>query len=448
MTLGVGVEARVESAVLAIAYAAHVELIAQAYAAAAERAGLDAIAIHAGVPALANRFDDQHHPLSRTPAFAHLTPLAEPDAWLIIEPGTRPRLIRTVVDDFWEAPPAPPPDFVLSAFDVVLAAPGRAIDLIPRGRTAYISRDPDAIAADAADVNPPAIVAALDAIRTRKTSYERMCIAEATRRAVIGHRAAATRFAAGDASELQLHLAYLEATGQADRDTPYQNIVALGRHAATLHHVAYDRAPAARDAQSLLVDAGAGFLGYASDITRTHARGATGLFGELLARMDDLQREVVSRIKPGLSYETLHDDAHHLLASVLVDLDIAGGPRGSNAQLIERGVTRALFPHGLGHSLGICVHDAGMKLRPPRADNPFLRNTSDIAVGQVFTIEPGCYIIDALLAPLRGDDRAGLIDWDKIDALRPFGGIRIEDDVMVTEDGTLNFTREAFAAAA
>jgi Xaa-Pro dipeptidase len=109
-------------------------------------------------------------------------------------------------------------------------------------------------------------------------------------------------------------------------------------------------------------------------------------------------------------------------------------------------VTRALYPHGLGHSLGVVVHDVGMKPRPPRADNPFLRNTSVIEVGQVFTIEPGCYFIPALLAPLRTDDRAALVDWTLVDELAPFGGIRIEDNVAVTASGPVNLTRRAFAA--
>src|SRR5437879_5596246 len=98
----------VDPGALAAAYAEHVDQVVRAYAAAAEHAGKDAVAIHAGAPALINRFDDRHHPLSTTPAFAHVLPLAEPDAWLVIRPGARPRLIRSVVDDFWEAPPAPP----------------------------------------------------------------------------------------------------------------------------------------------------------------------------------------------------------------------------------------------------------------------------------------------------------------------------------------------------
>jgi Xaa-Pro dipeptidase len=151
-------------------------------------------------------------------------------------------------------------------------------------------------------------------------------------------------------------------------------------------------------------------------------------------------------VKPGLAYEALHDQTHQLLADVLVDLGIAGGTgKGSAEALVARDVTRALFPHGLGHSLGITVHDVGMRERAPRPDNRFLRNTSTVEAGQVFTIEPGLYVIDALLAPLRADDRAGLVDWSAIDALRPFGGVRIEDNIAVQADGPANLTRAAFA---
>jgi Xaa-Pro dipeptidase len=152
----------------------------------------------------------------------------------------------------------------------------------------------------------------------------------------------------------------------------------------------------------------------------------------------------VRRIKPGMAYEDLHDDTHRLLAVALHELGIG---KASPEELVDKGVTRALFPHGLGHSLGITVHDVGMKQRPPRPENKFLRNTSTIEVGQVFTIEPGIYIIDGLIGPLEADAAtAPLVDWTVIDELRPFGGIRIEDNILVEQHGTRNLTREAFAA--
>jgi Xaa-Pro dipeptidase len=295
-------------------------------------------------------------------------------------------------------------------------------------------------------VNPAPLLAALDALRTRKSAYEIECQAEASRRAARGHARTRELFMTGTPSELDVHLAYLQASNQDDSWTPYKNIVAIGEHAAVLHYVAYRRDPVAGDT-SLLVDAGASCLGYASDITRTYVRGtgpAATRFGELLAHVEALQQELIRRITPGMPYEDLHDDAHRLLAVSLQELGIG---RGSPEELVDRGITRALFPHGLGHSLGVTVHDVGMKPRPPRPDNRFLRNTSVIEAGQVFTIEPGVYFIPGLVDPLRTGPEAALLDWALVDELRPFGGIRIEDNVVVEAAGTRNLTREAFASA-
>ena len=68
-----------------------------------------------------------------------------------------------------------------------------------------------------------------------------------------------------------------------------------------------------------------------------------------------------------------------------------------------------------------------------------------MAAGQVFTIEPGVYFIDTLLAPLRNDDRAKLVNWQLVDVLKPFGGVRVEDNIVVYHEGVRNLTREAFA---
>lgn len=429
---------------LAATYPAHLEYLQRGYEAALAAHGFEAVVLCSGAAASRNRFDDQSWPLMPTPAFAHWCPLVEPDAFLVIAPGARPRLVRTIVDDFWETTPPPESDHFWPGFELVEVRPGHASDALPSGNVAVITRDPDG--SPAGTLNPPALLAALDLLRTRKTAYEIECLAEASLRAARGHKRTGELFLGGTPSELELHLAFLAASEQDDLWTPYKGIVALGSHAAVLHYVAYTRERAAGDT-SLLVDAGAKYLGYGSDITRTYVRGggaAARRFGALLAQLEALQQAIIRRIEPGLSYEDLHDDAHRLLAALLRELGIG---RGSVDELVDRGVTRALFPHGLGHSLGVTVHDVGMKPRPPRPENRFLRNTSVIEPGQVFTIEPGIYVIDPLLAPLEHDDRRGLLDWGAIAELRPFGGIRIEDNVVVLPQGVRNLTREAFAVA-
>jgi Xaa-Pro dipeptidase len=113
-------------------------------------------------------------------------------------------------------------------------------------------------------------------------------------------------------------------------------------------------------------------------------------------------------------------------------------------EAVPKNITRAFFPHGLGHSLGLQCHDVGCALVKPKPDNPFLRNTSIIAQGQVFTIEPGIYFVDKLLEELRQGEHASAIDWKLVDALSAFGGVRIEDDVVVTGGPAVirNLTRE------
>jgi Xaa-Pro dipeptidase len=429
---------------LTATYPEHLEYLQRGTEAALAAHGFDAVVLCSGSAALRSRFDDHSWPVIPTPAYAHWCPLVEADAFVVVRPGARPRLVRTIVEDYWEVASPPESGHFWPCFELVEVAPGRAGDALPTGKVAVITRDPDAAPAGA--VNPPALIAALDALRTRKTAYEIECLAEASRRAVRGHRRAAELLQTATPSELELHLAYLAASEQDDLWAPYKGIVALGNHAAVLHFVAYTRDRVAGDT-SLLVDAGAKYLGYGSDITRTTVRGdgaAARRFGELVLQMEALQQEVIRRIKPGLPYEDLHDDSHRLLAGVLREVGIG---RGSPEELVDRGVTRALYPHGLGHSLGVTVHDVGCRPRSPRAENKFLRNTSVIEPGQVFTIEPGIYVIDPLLAPLQSDDRRDLVDWAVIAELRPFGGVRVEDNIVVEARGVRNLTREAFAQA-
>jgi Xaa-Pro dipeptidase len=111
-------------------------------------------------------------------------------------------------------------------------------------------------------------------------------------------------------------------------------------------------------------------------------------------------------------------------------------------ELVAGGVTRLFFPHGLGHSLGLQVHDVGMRLKNPALENPYLRNTSKITAGQVCTIEPGLYFIPTLMKRLVEGHARSAVDTKMLDALMPFGGIRIEDNILATDSGPVNLTRD------
>jgi Xaa-Pro dipeptidase len=432
-------------------YREHVADLQTRYARALESAGYDAVVIHAGAPKKRTEFDDAYWPLRVTPHFQHWLPLAEQDCALVVSKDRTPRLVRPRVTSFWEKPPHTETDHWPASFDTVIAADAdHAKEHLPHGaRVAFVGEDAargEAWGFAREQHNPTALLAALDALRTTKTAYEVLCLEEANRRAARGHEAVLAAFRAGETSELELHLRYLSATAQDDPETPYKNIVAIGENAATLHHIAYRKqkraAGSPNDPLSLLLDAGATYQGYCSDITRTWVKGTgatASAFGALVQGAERMQQRLCRQIAIGAPYESLHDDSHRQVAGILREVGVA---KMSESALVERGITRAFFPHGLGHSLGLQTHDVGCALVKPRADNPFLRNTSKIAEGQVFTIEPGIYFIEPLLAPLRATEKE--IDWKLVDALAELGGVRIEDDVFVTGgDATIrNLTRE------
>jgi Xaa-Pro dipeptidase len=427
-------------------YAAHIEALQARTAEVCAEHHLDGIVVHSGQALRKSVFDDQDFPLVVVPTFRHWLPLVAPGCALWIRPGNRPVLFHHVEHSYWDGPAELESEHFWSAFDVVVVdGPDAIREAVSRhvGRMAFVGEDHGfgrrlGFADDR--LTPAPLMRSLDATRVLKTAYEIACHAEANRRAARGHVAVAQAFRAGEHSELDLHLLYLRETEQDDAVTPYKGIVAIDEHAATLHHAVYARRRGL--ARTLLTDAGATCLGYQSDITRTvvkgHADGAD-VFGALIAAVDALQQTVIAMVKPGRPYQELHDVAHRLLAQALLDTGVASG--GSIDALVEGGVTRRIFPHGLGHSLGVVTHDVGCRLVAPRGDNPYLRNTADIAVGQVFTVEPGCYFIPTLLDEVRASPAASLLDWKLIERLLPFGGIRIEDNIAVTTDGPRNLTR-------
>lgn len=431
-------------------YPEHVAQLQQRCEAALAQSGHDHLLIASGVEKY-HFLDDRPYPFAANPHFKAWLPLdRHPGSWLRISPGQKPRLAYLQPDDYWHLPPAAPSGYWTDHFEIeVIREPAEARRLLPASGRVAVVGEADAALDGLVPNNPDALLNHLHFHRGCKTAYEIACMREASARAVRGHRAAELAFHQGH-SELGIHRAYLAATGHGDLDLPYGNIVALDAHAAVLHYQ-YQQAEAPEHAVSFLIDAGASHAGYASDITRSHAR-APGVYADLIAEMDALQLALCAQVRDGVDYVDIHLDAHRRLAGVLqqarlVDMSVEGQ--------LEAGLTSVFFPHGIGHLIGLQVHDVGGmqvdpagRLRERPDGHPFLRLTRRLAAGMAVTIEPGLYFIPSLLKGLRASAHASAVNWTALEALLPYGGIRIEDDVVCTEGEPLNLTREAFAAAA
>lgn len=432
-------------------YADHHNYLVSLYESQLEEAGWDGVILASGYPR-AIFGDDQFHPFRVSPGYRQWVPCGDHvDSYLVISPGHRPRLICHQPEDYWHVSPTRPSGLWTNHFELS-CVPTRvaAADALPGrlSRWAFLGEPTaDVRARGFGAINPQGLVSALNFYRTVKTPYEVECMRRANRIAAAGHLAALDAFRAGEA-ELDAHLAYMAAVRQTEARLPYPNIVAFNEHGATLHYDLFDSEPPP-ESLSFLIDAGADYLGYAADITRTHAaRG--GLFSDLMEQLDEAQRSLISSIEVGMSYADLHVAMHLSIAGLLKRFMIVDM---TPETMLECGLTSAFFPHGLGHHIGLQVHDVGGKISDPGGtvidqppSFPFLRNLRPVSVGQVFTIEPGMYFIGQLLEPLRSKAEGSAVNWDLVCELMPYGGIRIEDDIYVSESGPENLTRDAFAS--
>ncbi|WP_447729673.1 Xaa-Pro dipeptidase [Pseudoxanthomonas suwonensis] len=395
-------------------------------------------------------FDDRDYPFAVNPHFKHWVPLTTvADSWLVHTPGRKPRLIYLQPRDYWHVVPEAPSGWWVDHLEVqVIRTPEEALPLLPPAARSAIIGEANSALGDYVPDNPQAALDYLHYQRSYKTPYEIALMRQAQRRAVHAHRAAERAFRAGG-SEFEIHMAYCAAAQQDATEVPYQNIVALNSHGAVLHYTELEReVPEQR--LSFLIDAGASHCGYAADITRTYAAERSGEFQALIDAVDAVQQAMCASVRPGTDYRQLHVDAHLALMGILREFGVL---KVSPEAALASGVSAAFFPHGLGHPLGLQVHDVagfaasdrgGTIDRP--AGHPYLRMTRVLEPGMVVTIEPGLYFIDMLLDEVKARGHADAVDWARVDFFRPYGGIRIEDNVLCTGDAPENLTRAAFAA--
>lgn len=438
---------------LATLYPAHVEEQVRRTESALAASDFEHVVIYSGAQHL-QFLDDHYYPFKVNPHFKAWVPLLDvPESFVIFSAGVRPRVVYFQPVDFWYKPPAAPSGYWLEHFDVhTVSSVDSTRDLLPQRleRTAFIGEwRTDFGSWGLLQVNPATLLNALHYPRALKTAYELECMRRASKLGATAHVAAERAYRAG-ASEYEVHMEYCRACGLREEELPYNNIVAFNRNAAVLHYQFLERTPPLdADRHSLLIDAGAAFNGYAADITRTYSYRDRD-FAELVSRLDRTQQELCQAVGPGVDYKELHMLTHRKLAQLLREADFIN-VRAEDA--VASGLSGVFFPHGVGHLLGLQVHDAGGFMRDPSgaliekpAGQSTLRLTRVLEPGFVLTVEPGIYFIDSLLAATRGNGLDRQINWQRVEAFRKFGGIRIEDNVAVTADGRENMTRNALAA--
>ncbi|MBR7887616.1 Xaa-Pro dipeptidase [Marinomonas sp. A79] len=426
-------------------YQNHLAVLTHRYEDAMTHFGLDAIVLASGEKTY--YFQDDHtHPFHAYSGAQQWLPFSlGADTFIVLRSGQKPTLVWPIRDDFWHAPnPVTNGDWQ-SDWQLVSARKNDFWFQDLPARTAWLG--PTLTQGDRLPATVPCegLKAYVDFDKAVKTEFEQQAMRRASLRGAKGHLAAKEAFLAGG-SELEIHLAFLNASQQTAAQEPYPGIVGLNEHAAVLHyeHKSIGKSLTSR---TLLIDAGASEHGYASDITRTFVR-QDDEFSALLNDLDAMEQSLCRHATSGVAFRDLHQETLVGIATLLHNHKICA--LSVEEQLAKR-IPQVFFPHGLGHLLGLQIHDVGGHqidkagtLSPPTEEAPFLRLTRTLEENMVITIEPGLYFIPMLIDKMQANIAKHGCDMAKIQQFMPYGGIRIEDNVIVKNQQPDNLTRAAF----
>lgn len=427
-------------------FSSHLSVVGQRAADALAATGYDSLLLHSGTPPLIF-LDDHHLPFRVQAPFKVWAPLTDaPDSFVFYKPGQKPRLLINQPVDYWHKSPTLPDAYWTHDFDILSVGDREAArSALPKdlSRTAFIGAPfQELVSWGPAAINPDHLLAQLDYARAAKTPYEIACLREANAIGMRGHAAAERAFRAGG-SEYEIALEFMRACGLREQELPYNPIVALNENGAVLHYQFQQRRAPAK-LHSLLIDAGAEFGGYASDITRTYSHDDAE-FAQIIRGFDALQLKLCAQVRVGLDWRDFHQASYRVISEYLREIGVINA---SADQAIDTALTTVFYPHGIGHLLGLQVHDVGGRQRDPSGgeierpyNHPFLRLTRKLEDGFVVTVEPGFYFIDQLLIEAKQKPIGKLIEWKRVEQLRKFGGVRIEDDVAARAGGHDNLTR-------
>lgn len=246
-------------------------------------------------------------------------------------------------------------------------------------------------------------------------------------------------------NELQIEAEFsYHATRQGARSMGYDPICCSGPACGTLHYI--KNSEDLDNKASVLIDAGAEWRNYTSDVTRCFP--ISGKFTkehrEIYDAVLDVQTRVMERIKPGAHWEDLHILSHKVLIKHLLKLGIFK-KEFSEEEIFERRASVGFYPHGLGHLMGLDVHDVGGRpnYQDPDAYLAYLRLRRPLQENMVVTNEPGCYFNNFLIAEYlhKHPKRVEVVDFEVVKKYMYIGGVRIEDDILVTRNGHKNLTK-------
>lgn len=299
---------------------------------------------------------------------------------------------------------------------------------------------------------------AIEEERAAKDIYEISLIAKANEVSALAHQAVLDQVKTAS-NERELEATFISTCiAHGCKDQAYPSIVAGGTNAATLHYIKNDEP--LRDRLNVLLDAGGEYRCYCSDVTRTFP--VSGTFSQesqiIYDIVDEMQSSCFKMLKAGVMWDDVHMSAHKV---AIKGLKAVGLLKGDDQEIFDKRVSVAFFPHGLGHYLGMDTHDTGGKANYADPDMMFryLRVRGKLPNDSVITVEPGVcalpfhpplttslsslqiYFCKFIIDPyLRNPELSMYIDEAVLQKFWDVGGVRIEDNIWITETGYENLT--------
>ena len=431
-------------------YQIHVEHLQSLFTKALAYAKYDQVLIYSGEHSY-GFLDDNAFGFKTNPYFKYWLPLPQQQkSFVCIEAGKKPKVYLFQQEDYWHAQPKLPEGEWLEYFDLeIIDDPEKVIrkHLINKSNAAAIGDfSLRQFKGEHTAVNPSRLLNYLDYHRAYKTEWEKSNLRRANILAAKGHLAAKQAFYQGK-TEFETHLAYLQAISTRETQLPYNNIIAFGQNASVLHYDQY-QTQIVDHQNCFLIDAGASVNGYNADISRTYVKdaeldGNSETFSAMFAAYTQCFKSLLSEIELGKSFLEFHDSAHKKMTEILCQFDVLNC---SVEKAYDKGYSQRFFPCGVGHYIGAQVHDVGGYLANEQGDSlnkdpryPFLRLMRPMEQNIAFTVEPGIYFIDSIL---KHEQQNTDFNWKVIESLKPFGGFRLEDTIIMNASGAENISAE------